>query len=78
MVAAVLLVSATGAVEVGVQVALAVADDLDAEHVQPRPCKKHRCGQQSRPGLGSSNGVELSARGRIPSSVVEQYRAAGN
>jgi hypothetical protein len=26
----------------------------------------------------SSNGIELSARGRIPASVLEQYRAAGN
>jgi hypothetical protein len=25
-----------------------------------------------------SNGVELSSRGRIPSDVVERYRAAGN
>jgi len=25
-----------------------------------------------------SNGIEVSARGRIPSHVVEQYRAAGN
>jgi hypothetical protein len=25
-----------------------------------------------------SNGVELSARGRIPAGVVEQYRAAGH
>jgi len=26
----------------------------------------------------SSNGIELSTRGRIPSDVIEQYRAAGN
>ncbi|GAB6904154.1 histone-like nucleoid-structuring protein Lsr2 [Kineosporia succinea] len=26
----------------------------------------------------ASNGVEVSARGRIASSVLEQYRAAGN
>jgi hypothetical protein len=26
----------------------------------------------------ASNGVELSSRGRVPSSVLEQYRAAGN
>ena len=26
----------------------------------------------------ASNGIELSSRGRIPASVVEQYRAAGN
>ena len=26
----------------------------------------------------SSNGIELSARGRIPASVLEQYRSAGN
>lgn len=26
----------------------------------------------------ASNGVELSTRGRIPASVVEQYRAAGH
>jgi hypothetical protein len=26
----------------------------------------------------SSNGVEISSRGRIPGRVVEQYRAAGN
>jgi hypothetical protein len=26
----------------------------------------------------SSNGIELNTRGRIPASVVEQYRAAGN
>jgi hypothetical protein len=26
----------------------------------------------------SSNKVQISARGRIPASVVEQYRAAGN
>lgn len=26
----------------------------------------------------SSNGVELSSRGRIPAHVIEQYRAAGN
>src|SRR4051794_20080119 len=25
-----------------------------------------------------SNGIELSARGRIPADVVEKYRAAGN
>ena len=25
-----------------------------------------------------SNGIEVSARGRIPAHVVEQYRAAGN
>jgi hypothetical protein len=25
-----------------------------------------------------SNGVELSARGRVPASVVQQYKAAGN
>jgi len=26
----------------------------------------------------ASNGIELSARGRVPRHVVEQYRAAGN
>ena len=26
----------------------------------------------------SSNGIELSTRGRIPGDVIEQYRAAGN
>ncbi len=26
----------------------------------------------------ASNGIELSARGRVPGHVVEQYRAAGN
>jgi hypothetical protein len=26
----------------------------------------------------SSNGIELSERGRIPGAVIEQYRAAGN
>jgi nucleoid-associated protein Lsr2 len=26
----------------------------------------------------ASNGIELSTRGRIPASVIEQYRAAGN
>jgi hypothetical protein len=26
----------------------------------------------------ASNGIELSSRGRVPSSVLEQYRAAGN
>lgn len=26
----------------------------------------------------AKNGVELAARGRIPASVLEQYRAAGN
>jgi hypothetical protein len=26
----------------------------------------------------ASNGIELSARGRLPKHVVEQYRAAGN
>jgi|tagenome__1003787_1003787.scaffolds.fasta_scaffold20914030_2 hypothetical protein len=26
----------------------------------------------------ASNGVELSSRGRIPSSIIEQYRQAGN
>jgi nucleoid-associated protein Lsr2 len=26
----------------------------------------------------ASNGIELSSRGRIPASVLEQYRAAGN
>jgi hypothetical protein len=26
----------------------------------------------------ASNGIELSTRGRIPSDVIEQYRAAGN
>ena len=26
----------------------------------------------------ASNGIEVSSRGRIPSDVVEQYRAAGN
>jgi hypothetical protein len=26
----------------------------------------------------ASNGVELSARGRLPKDVIEQYRAAGN
>ena len=26
----------------------------------------------------ASSGIELSARGRVPASVVEQYRAAGN
>jgi|SRR5689334_186023 nucleoid-associated protein Lsr2 len=26
----------------------------------------------------ASNGIELSTRGRIPASVLEQYRAAGN
>jgi uncharacterized membrane protein len=26
----------------------------------------------------ASNGIELSARGRLPKDVVEQYRAAGN
>ena len=26
----------------------------------------------------SSNGIELSSRGRVPGSVLEQYRAAGN
>jgi hypothetical protein len=26
----------------------------------------------------ASNGIELSARGRLPRDVVEQYRAAGN
>lgn len=26
----------------------------------------------------SSNGVSVSARGRVPASVVEQFRAAGN
>jgi hypothetical protein len=26
----------------------------------------------------ASNGVELSARGRIPSAVIEQFRAAGH
>jgi nucleoid-associated protein Lsr2 len=26
----------------------------------------------------ASNGIELSTRGRVPASVVEQFRAAGN
>jgi nucleoid-associated protein Lsr2 len=26
----------------------------------------------------ASNGIELSSRGRVPSSVLEKYRAAGN
>jgi hypothetical protein len=26
----------------------------------------------------ASNGIELSARGRIPADVIQQYRAAGN
>jgi hypothetical protein len=26
----------------------------------------------------SSNGIELSTRGRIPAEVIEKYRAAGN
>jgi hypothetical protein len=26
----------------------------------------------------ASNGIELSTRGRVPTSVVEQFRAAGN
>jgi hypothetical protein len=26
----------------------------------------------------ASNGIEISARGRLPKDVVEQYRAAGN
>ena len=26
----------------------------------------------------ASNGIEVSARGRLPKDVVEQYRAAGN
>jgi hypothetical protein len=26
----------------------------------------------------ASNGVELSSRGRVPASVLEQYRSAGN
>ena len=26
----------------------------------------------------ASNGIELSARGRIPGEVIEKYRAAGN
>jgi hypothetical protein len=26
----------------------------------------------------ASNGIELSARGRVPGSVLEQYRSAGN
>jgi hypothetical protein len=26
----------------------------------------------------ASNGIEVSARGRLPKGVVEQYRAAGN
>jgi hypothetical protein len=26
----------------------------------------------------SSNGIQVSARGRLPKDVVEQYRAAGN
>ena len=26
----------------------------------------------------SSNGIDVSARGRLPKDVVEQYRAAGN
>jgi hypothetical protein len=26
----------------------------------------------------ASNGIELSRRGRVPASVLEQYRAAGN
>jgi hypothetical protein len=26
----------------------------------------------------ASNGIELSARGRIPAEVIEKYRAAGN
>lgn len=26
----------------------------------------------------ASNGIELSTRGRIPSHIIEQYRAAGN
>src|SRR5512133_562867 len=26
----------------------------------------------------ASNGIELSKRGRVPASVLEQYRAAGN
>ena len=26
----------------------------------------------------SSNGVEVSTRGRVPASVIEQYQAAGN
>jgi hypothetical protein len=26
----------------------------------------------------ASNGIEISARGRLPKDVIEQYRAAGN
>ena len=26
----------------------------------------------------ASNGIELSSRGRVPASVLEQYRSAGN
>jgi hypothetical protein len=26
----------------------------------------------------TSNGIEISARGRLPKDVIEQYRAAGN
>ena len=26
----------------------------------------------------ASNGIELSARGRIPAEIIEKYRAAGN
>jgi hypothetical protein len=26
----------------------------------------------------ASNGIELSSRGRVPTSVLEQYRSAGN
>jgi hypothetical protein len=26
----------------------------------------------------ASNGIELSTRGRVPASVIEQFRAAGN
>ena len=34
---------------------------------------------QSGPCLGCpSNGIELSSRGRVPTSVLQQYRSAGN
>ena len=29
-------------------------------------------------GWAASNGIELSSRGRVPASVLQQYRSAGN
>jgi Lsr2 len=44
----------------------------------PKPASSTQTDSQAVRKWAQANGIEVSARGRIPAQVVERYRAAGN